>query len=129
MSFRKRLPGIYKVTCTANGRCYIGQSNDCPMRWAQHMADLFPMDQVATMEYRQTGKIFKGAAGQVEIRSHPTRGRVRIKSWNDWLFHPRGGSVGVADSCTGQVSLRNGETGRPLEPNRFGGGWGKLRNA
>lgn len=48
MSFRKRLPGIYKVTCTANGRCYIGQSNDCPMRWAQHMADLFAGTHVNT---------------------------------------------------------------------------------
>lgn len=33
----------------------------------EDMADLPPMDQVATMEDWQTGEIFEGAAGQIEI--------------------------------------------------------------
>lgn len=35
-----RTSGIYKITCTANGRFYIGSSNNCNRRWITHRRDL-----------------------------------------------------------------------------------------
>lgn len=35
-----RTSGIYKITCTANGRFYIGSSNNCERRWITHRRDL-----------------------------------------------------------------------------------------
>jgi GIY-YIG catalytic domain/NUMOD3 motif len=32
--------GIYKITCTKNGYCYIGSSQDVPLRWRQHQNNL-----------------------------------------------------------------------------------------
>ena len=32
--------GIYKITCTANGKIYIGSSNNCEHRWMYHRRDL-----------------------------------------------------------------------------------------
>jgi hypothetical protein len=44
----KWLPGIYKITCNPNGRVYIGQSVDCPTRWAQHLRDLLSGEHANT---------------------------------------------------------------------------------
>ena len=30
--------GIYKITNTTNGKCYIGQSRDIEARWAKHLS-------------------------------------------------------------------------------------------
>ena len=30
--------GIYKITNTTNGKCYIGQSRDIKARWAKHLS-------------------------------------------------------------------------------------------
>lgn len=35
-----RTSGIYKITCTVNGRFYIGSSNNCSKRWGYHRRDL-----------------------------------------------------------------------------------------
>jgi hypothetical protein len=32
--------GIYKITCTSNGKIYIGESLCLPMRWVQHKSNL-----------------------------------------------------------------------------------------
>ena len=44
----RRRPGVYQIVCLKNGRRYIGQSGDCPARWAQHMDDLFAGRHVNT---------------------------------------------------------------------------------
>ena len=36
----KRISGVYKITCTDTGRCYIGQSGDITRRWNQHLENL-----------------------------------------------------------------------------------------
>ena len=37
----KQPAGIYKITCTANGKFYIGQSTSLGLKWASDMAALF----------------------------------------------------------------------------------------
>lgn len=34
------IPGIYKITCTATGKIYIGSAKNLRMRWGQHWAGL-----------------------------------------------------------------------------------------
>lgn len=34
------MTGIYKITNTTNGKCYIGKAKDIELRWKQHLKDL-----------------------------------------------------------------------------------------
>jgi len=40
MVIRKKISGVYKITCTENSCCYIGQSGDISQRWSQHLENL-----------------------------------------------------------------------------------------
>ena len=40
MTIKRKISGVYKITCTETGRCYIGQSGDITLRWNQHLDDL-----------------------------------------------------------------------------------------
>lgn len=40
MSILPRIIGVYKITCTSNGRIYIGASRNMLKRWKQHRNDL-----------------------------------------------------------------------------------------
>ena len=40
LTIKRKISGVYKITCTETGRCYIGQSGDITLRWNQHLDDL-----------------------------------------------------------------------------------------
>lgn len=35
-----RICGVYKITCSRNGRSYIGSSENCRRRWNEHQSKL-----------------------------------------------------------------------------------------
>jgi hypothetical protein len=47
------------------------------------MPQLAPVDEITTVENRQTWKIFKRGSHQVIVLAHPTNGWVRIKAWQN----------------------------------------------
>jgi group I intron endonuclease len=40
MVLKRKISGVYKITCTETSDCYIGQSGDITGRWNQHLEGL-----------------------------------------------------------------------------------------
>lgn len=49
---REKICGIYKITNTLNGKCYIGQSVDIYKRWAEHKSNWMQSSQRNKCLYR-----------------------------------------------------------------------------
>lgn len=85
-----RSPGIYKITCTANGKIYIGSSNNPARRWIEHKSNLRTNKhhnsylQRAWNKYGESSFCFE-VLELVEACSLPDRENFWLKSSKSYL--------------------------------------------
>lgn len=108
-----RTSGIYKITCTANGKIYIGSSNNLRRRWTEHRTALNRNNHVNKHLQRAWNK-YGGQSFQFEVLelTMPCSLLDREQCWFDMLnpFGERGYNGNrIADKPPSQ-------TGRTMSP-------------
>lgn len=118
-----RTPGIYLITCTANGRVYVGSSYNIRRRWIEHRRDLRGNYHPNRHLQRAWNKYGEPAFTCVELEACERNDLLaREQAWIDELrpFRHRGFNIAIDARASGTGLSASPETRAKLSAAMLG---------